>query len=101
MKKLKVLDLTNMHFTSLPSSLRCFANLQTLSLDWFILGDIAIIAELKKLESLSLIGSNIEQLPKEIRQLIHLRLLDLSNCSKLQVIPPNIISSLLEYEYGK
>ena len=33
MKKLKVLDLTNMHFTSLPSSIRCLANLRTLSLD--------------------------------------------------------------------
>ena len=62
------------------------------------MGDIAIISELKKLESLSLIGSNIEQLPKEIEQLIHLRLLDLSNCSKLQVIPPNIISSLSQLE---
>ena len=63
------------------------------------MGYIAIIFELKKLESLSLIGSDIEQLPKEIEQLIHLRLLDLSNCSKLQVIPPNIISSLSQLEY--
>ena len=27
MKKLKVLDLSNMHFTSLPSSLNCLTNL--------------------------------------------------------------------------
>ncbi|WKA03309.1 hypothetical protein VitviT2T_021426 [Vitis vinifera] len=66
MKKLKVLDLSNMHFTSLPSSLHCLTNIRTLSLNWCKLGDITIIVELKKLEFLSFMGSNIEKLPREI-----------------------------------
>ena len=49
------------------------------------MGDIAIIAELKKLEILSLVDSDIEWLPTEISQLTHLRLLDLSHSSKLKV----------------
>ena len=98
MKTLKVLDLSNMHFTSLPSSLHCLTNLRTLSLDWCKLGDISIIVELKKLEFLSFMGSNIEKLPREIAQLTHLRLFDLRDCSKLGEIPPIVISSLSKLE---
>ena len=91
MKQLKVLDFTNMHLPSLPSSLHCLANLRTLCLDACKLGDITIIAELKKLEILSLMDSDIEQLPRELSQLTHLRLLDLKGSSKLKVIPPDVI----------
>ncbi|KAJ9682447.1 hypothetical protein PVL29_018377 [Vitis rotundifolia] len=98
MKQLQVLDFTRMHLPSLPSSLRCLANLQTLLLYECKLGDIGIIAELKKLEILSLIDSDIEQLPREIAQLTHLRLFDLKGSSKLKVIPPDVISSLFRLE---
>ncbi|XWS08877.1 hypothetical protein CRYUN_Cryun40dG0038100 [Craigia yunnanensis] len=73
MISLKVLDLTNMHFSLLPSSICLLANLRTLCLDHCVLGDIAIIGELKNLEILSLVHSAIERLPKEIGQLIKLR----------------------------
>lgn len=60
--------------------------------------DIAIIGSLKKLENLSSVDSDIEQLPKEMAQLTQLRLLDLSGCSKLKVIPPNLLSGLSRLE---
>ncbi|TXG59146.1 hypothetical protein EZV62_016975 [Acer yangbiense] len=97
-KELKVLDLTNFHFSSLPLSLQLLTNLQTLCLDQCVLGDIATIGYLTKLEVLSLLYSDIEHLPGEIRQLTKLRLLDISNCSKLKTITPGIISSLTRLE---
>ncbi|XWS42923.1 hypothetical protein CRYUN_Cryun16bG0055400 [Craigia yunnanensis] len=97
-KDLKVLDLTEMHLPSLPSSMCLLTNLRTLCLDLCILGDIAIIGELKDLKVLSLIGSDIEILPREIAQLTQLRLLDLRDCTKLKVIPPNVLSSLSRLE---
>ncbi|KAE8125071.1 hypothetical protein FH972_019908 [Carpinus fangiana] len=96
--KLKVLDLTKMRLSSLPSSLHFLENLQTLCLDQCVLGDIAVIGELKNLTVLSLAHSEISQLPREIGLLSCLRLLDLSNCSKLEVIPPNVLSSLVALE---
>jgi len=96
--KLKVLDLTKMQLSSLPSSLCLLRNLQTLCLDQCVLGDIAVIGELKNLAILSLLQSHISQLPREIRLLTRLRLLDLSHCSKLKVIPPNVLSSLIALE---
>ncbi|XWS58810.1 hypothetical protein CRYUN_Cryun08bG0065600 [Craigia yunnanensis] len=97
-KDLKVLDLTEMHLPSLPSSMCLLTNLRTLCLDFCVLGDIAIIGELKDLKVLSLIGSDIEILPREIAQLTQLRLLDLHDCTKLKVILPNVLSSLSRLE---
>ncbi|XVF42830.1 hypothetical protein PTKIN_Ptkin01aG0396900 [Pterospermum kingtungense] len=94
MGNLKVLDLTKMHFPSLPSSICVLANLRTLCLDQCVLGDIAIIGQLTNLEILSLQSSDIEMLPEEIGQLIKLKLLDLTDCTKLQIIPPNVLASL-------
>ena len=99
MEQLKVLDFTKMQFSSLPSSLRLLINnLQTLCLDRCVLGDITVIGELENLAILSLNHSEISQLPREIGLLSRLRLLDLSNCSKLEVIPPNILSRLVKLE---
>ncbi|KAH9752920.1 AAA domain-containing protein [Citrus sinensis] len=95
---LKVLDLARIHFSSLPSSLGCLMNLQTLCLDYCRLKDIAIVGQLKKLEILSLACSNIKQLPLEIGRLTRLQLLDLSNCWSLELIPPNVISKLSRLE---
>ena len=47
MRKLKVLDLTYMRLSSLPSSLMLLTNLQTLCLDQCVLGDIALIGDEK------------------------------------------------------
>ncbi|KAJ9682522.1 hypothetical protein PVL29_018441 [Vitis rotundifolia] len=98
MKQLKVLDLSKMHFTTLPSSLHSLANLRTLCIDECELGDMGLIGELKKLEVLSLVGSNIKQLPIEIAKLSCLRLLDLTYCRQLEVIPRNVLSSLSQLE---
>ncbi|XVF42806.1 hypothetical protein PTKIN_Ptkin01aG0394600 [Pterospermum kingtungense] len=98
MMNLKVLDLTKMHFPSLPLSISALSNLRTLCLDDCVLGDISIVGELKNLEILSFLWSDIERLPKEIGQLIKLKLLDLTRCTKLQIIPPNVLSSLSRLE---
>ena len=38
------------------------------------------------------------ELPREIGLFTHLRLLDLRNCTKLEVIPPNVLSGLIQLE---
>ncbi|TXG73918.1 hypothetical protein EZV62_002497 [Acer yangbiense] len=98
MEELKVLDTTKIHMLSLPSSLSKLTNLQTLCLDQCQLRNVAIIGELKRLEILCFWGSDIEQLPTQIGRLTRLRLLELSNCSNLKVISPNVISSLTRLE---
>ncbi|KAG2702082.1 hypothetical protein I3760_06G074700 [Carya illinoinensis] len=98
MDKLNVLYLMNTQLSSLPSSFLRLGNLQTLCLDQCVSGDISGIGKLKNLEILSFFHSNISKLPNEIGLLDRLRLLDLSNCSKLEMIPPNVISSLVKLE---
>ncbi|KAF2318302.1 hypothetical protein GH714_004699 [Hevea brasiliensis] len=86
---------------SLPPSLGYLTNLLTLCLDECVLRDASVIGELKRLEVLSFRRSMIEELPREIAHLTRLKLLDLSDCDKLKVIPANVISrlSLLEELY--
>ncbi|GAY58756.1 hypothetical protein CUMW_189360 [Citrus unshiu] len=98
MRKLRVVDFTGMQLYCLPSSIDLLVNLQTLCLDQCMLGDIAIIGRLKNLEILSFLKSDIVQLPEELRELTKLRLLDLSNCLRLKVIAPNVLSSLTRLE---
>ncbi|KAJ9159368.1 hypothetical protein P3X46_024877 [Hevea brasiliensis] len=88
MVEVKVLDLTRMNLSPLPSSLQFLENLQTLCLDFCVLEDIAIIGELKKLQVLSLIGSSIFRLPSDIRKLTRL----------LEVIPSGVLSCLIQLE---
>ncbi|KAJ7973523.1 Disease resistance protein [Quillaja saponaria] len=95
---LKVLDLAKMQLTPLASSLHLLTNIQTLRLDHCVLGDITLIGDLKSLKVLSLSHTDIELLPREIGQLTCLCLLDLSNCSKLDVIVPNVLSNLTRLE---
>ncbi|KAJ1434234.1 P-loop containing nucleoside triphosphate hydrolase [Sesbania bispinosa] len=95
MREVKVLDLYGMMFSpSPPPSLRLLTNLRSLSLAGCVLEDISIVVELRSLEILSLERSDIKELPKEIGQLAHLRMLNLTNCSGLRNIPANLISSL-------
>ncbi|XP_040374798.1 disease resistance protein At4g27190 [Rosa chinensis] len=98
MAKLSVLDLTGLSLPSLPPSLKFLKSLKTLCLDLCTLGDIALIGQLQNLEMLSFQGSKFKELPKEIGQLTRLRLLDLTNCSQLELISPNVISSLKRLE---
>ncbi|XVF04820.1 hypothetical protein REPUB_Repub05bG0118300 [Reevesia pubescens] len=101
MKALEVLDLEGMQHLSLPPSplgLLGLGDLQTLCLESCLLQDMAMVGKMKKLEILSFYSSIIEELPKEIGQLTQLKLLNLENCSKLRVIPPNVISNLSQLE---
>ncbi|XP_034917960.1 uncharacterized protein [Populus alba] len=98
MKELKLLDLTQVNLSPLPSSLQFLVNLQTLCLDLCVLEDISIVGELKKLKVLSLNSSDIVCLPREIGKLTRLLLLDLSNCERLEVISPDALSSLTRLE---
>ncbi|GLT87851.1 hypothetical protein SLE2022_059090 [Rubroshorea leprosula] len=98
MPRLKVLDMTRMHMSSLPSSICLLQNLHTLCLHHSVLGDIRIIGELKNLEILSLPWAVVEELPREIGQLTRLKLLDLSNCTKLRIIPPRVFANMSRLE---
>ncbi|KAJ6694539.1 hypothetical protein OIU85_005242 [Salix viminalis] len=97
-KTLQLMDMSDVQLPTLPSSLQFLEKLQTLCLDRCGLGDIALIGELKMLKVLSLMGSNIDRLPREIRQLTRLQLLDLSDNPTLEIIPPNVLSCLTQLE---
>ena len=95
MSELRVLILTGVNISSLPSSLKCLTKLRMLSLERCGLGKkLSHIGALKKLRILTLSGSDIEILPHAFEQLDKLQLFDLSNCPKLRIIPPNIISRM-------
>ncbi|XP_061364302.1 uncharacterized protein LOC133307764 [Gastrolobium bilobum] len=97
MGSLKVLDLTYINLSSLPTSFRSLTNLQTLCLYLCILENMEEIGALTNLEILYLWKSSMSKLPSEIGKLTKLRMLDLSD-SGIEVLPPNIISSLTKLE---
>ncbi|TXG69503.1 hypothetical protein EZV62_004438 [Acer yangbiense] len=98
MLELRVLHIIGVDLLSSPASLCLLVNLQTLYLERCKLGIATIDGGLKKLEVLSFYSSNIVQLAAEIGSLSQLRLLDLTNCSELTVIPPYVLSSLTQLE---
>ncbi|KAL3750251.1 hypothetical protein ACJRO7_011272 [Eucalyptus globulus] len=98
MQKLQVLDLTGLSFTSLPSSMEFLENLTSLSLDDCHLEDVTALGKLKGLQFLSFFRSEITRLPKEIGELVELRLLNLSRCVMLKVIEPGVLKSLVNLE---
>ncbi|GLT62202.1 hypothetical protein SLA2020_348570 [Shorea laevis] len=98
LQRLKVLDLTEMHFISLPSSICLLKNLHTLSFYSCLLGDISVIGKLKNLEVLTISSSDIKELPREIGELTQLKLLDLSNCSELKIIPQHVLARMSRLE---
>ncbi|GKV51323.1 hypothetical protein SLEP1_g57991 [Rubroshorea leprosula] len=86
---------------SLPQSISLPIKLLTLRLDQSVLRDVdmgTIIRKLRNLQVLSLVGCDLEELPVQIRELTKLKLLDLSDCTKLKVIPPNVLSGLPRLE---
>ncbi|WVZ06542.1 hypothetical protein V8G54_019888 [Vigna mungo] len=92
MVRLRVLVLTGINLSCLPSSIKCLKRLRMLCFDGCSLGEnLSIIGELKNLRILTFSGSNIENLPNEFGQLDKLQFLDISNCLKLRQIASNII----------
>ncbi|KAM3703298.1 hypothetical protein ACJW31_04G085600 [Castanea mollissima] len=98
MTGLKVLSLIRMSFPSLPESIHVLRNLRALRLDFCEFTDVSAIRALRKLEILSFLGSDIKELPRELENLSHLKVLDLSKCHALQRIPPGLLSSLSHLE---
>ena len=94
MNKLKVLSMKGMSFPSLPQSTDVLENLRTLLLEYCKLEDVSAIGSLGNLEMLSFLGSEIKELPGEFRSRHKLKLLDLSDCSALQKIPPGLLLTL-------
>ncbi|PNX76196.1 putative CC-NBS-LRR resistance protein, partial [Trifolium pratense] len=97
MGSLRVLDLTSLNLSSLPTSFRFLTNLKTLCLDLCILENMDAIEGLQNLEILRIWKSSMIKFPREIGRLTQLRMLDLSN-SGIEVLPPNILSSLIKLE---
>ncbi|KAK2633277.1 hypothetical protein EUGRSUZ_L00091, partial [Eucalyptus grandis] len=98
MEKLQVLDLTGFSFTSLPSSIKFLENLKSLNLDLCHPEDVIVLGKLKGLQFLSFYHSSIAQLPEEIGGLTELRCLDLTGCTKLKVIEPSVLGSLVNLQ---
>ncbi|XP_048136673.1 uncharacterized protein LOC125315531 [Rhodamnia argentea] len=98
MKKLQVLDITGLSFTSLPSSIEFLENLKSLCLDDCHLEDVTVLGKLKGLHSLSFSNSTIAGLPRGIDRLTELRFLDLRGCKGLKVIEPGVLGSLVNLE---
>ncbi|GKV40195.1 hypothetical protein SLEP1_g47863 [Rubroshorea leprosula] len=99
---LRVLGLTKVHFKSIPPSISLLINLHTLCLDQSEFDENSyigsIIGELKNLQVLSLARCDIQVLPEDIGKLIRLKFLDLSDCTKLTVIPRDVLSKLTQLE---
>ncbi|KAL5066893.1 hypothetical protein RYX36_017780, partial [Vicia faba] len=97
MKSLTVLDLTYLTLPSLPTSFRFLTGLKSLCLDFCVLENMDVIEALQNLEILSFWKSSMIKLPREIGRLTQLRMLKLSH-SGIEVVPPNILSSLTKLE---
>ncbi|XP_027340940.1 uncharacterized protein LOC113854237 [Abrus precatorius] len=96
-KLLKVLELIGFDCSKLPSCFGSIKNLQALSMSNCKLGDITIVGERTNLQILGLLGSRIQQLPRQIGQLQNLLILDLRD-TYLQVFPSNVLSNLTSLE---
>ncbi|TXG69557.1 hypothetical protein EZV62_004492 [Acer yangbiense] len=97
MPNLRVVHLIEMVLSPLPASFDLLKKLQTLYLHGCHLADTVDIGKMKNLKILVL-SSNIKQVPEQIGELTRLKVLDLSKCSNLEVIPPNTISRLTQLE---
>ncbi|XP_022635611.1 uncharacterized protein LOC106758545 isoform X2 [Vigna radiata var. radiata] len=92
MVRLRVLVLTGITLSCLPSSIKCLKKLRMLCLERCTLGEnLSIIAELKNIRILTFSGSNIKNLPLDFGKLDKLQFLDISNCLKLRQVTSNII----------
>ncbi|XP_027340944.1 probable disease resistance protein At4g27220 [Abrus precatorius] len=96
-KLLKLLELIGFDCSKLPSSFGLIRNLQALSMYNCKLGDITMVGELTNLQILVLLGTRIQQLPRQIEQLQKLLILDLRD-TYIQMILSNVLSNLTSLE---
>ncbi|PQQ02810.1 putative disease resistance protein [Prunus yedoensis var. nudiflora] len=88
-QKLELLQLKNFSSSDIPTTLKEDCKL----------GDIShVIGVLENLEILSFARSDISKLPKEIRDLQQLRILDATDCEGLEEIPHGVLSNLRRLE---
>ncbi|KAG5555946.1 hypothetical protein RHGRI_006555 [Rhododendron griersonianum] len=97
MGKLKVLELRGFCGILTLQSLR---NLTSLSLEGFggTLYNVSVMGDLRNLETLSFRCSKIKELPKEIGELVNLKLLDLRYTTLLARILAGVVSRLARLE---
>ncbi|XVF03990.1 hypothetical protein REPUB_Repub05bG0041900 [Reevesia pubescens] len=100
LERLKALQVFSLHDGVLSmDKLQHMTDLRALHLKECELNyDISSLGMLKNLETLSLCRTNINELPKEIRELSELKSLDLSDCEQLQKIHPGLIPKLFKLE---
>ncbi|WVZ16179.1 hypothetical protein V8G54_009161 [Vigna mungo] len=99
MKNLKVLILTGFHLKRFPPSIKGLLKLRMLCLERCTLEDNIAIGELEMLRILSFSGSQLKSLPTVLGCWDKLTLLDINDCSILEVnIPPDILSWLTHLE---
>ncbi|KAG8372007.1 hypothetical protein BUALT_Bualt12G0021900 [Buddleja alternifolia] len=97
MKKLNVLSLRNISFK--PEALQFLKNLKALNLERCTLESVFVVGQLLNLQILRCHSCySITELPAEIGRLIHLRLLDFSDCTSLKRVVPGVLSSLVRLE---
>ncbi|WMV59502.1 hypothetical protein MTR67_052887 [Solanum verrucosum] len=101
--ELNVLSLRGTRYTNpivpFPESIKKLSNLRTLCLSELRLDDISIIGELVKLEILSIIDSELEELPVEIGKLTNLIMLEWRNVDiELKRIAAGVLSRLVRLE---
>ncbi|XP_024156586.1 disease resistance-like protein DSC2 isoform X2 [Rosa chinensis] len=96
---LRVLDLSQTRISLLPTSFNILINLQTLYLDGCLstIDNISILGNLKKLEILSMKELPLVELPKEIGDLNHLRMLDITG-DYVDNVPSEVICNLTSLE---
>jgi hypothetical protein len=97
MNCLKVLRLEENILSS--QSLQFLTNLQSLYLkNCDFIDNLSSLGKLKRLETLSFHRCGMDALPNELGETGSLRMLDLTDCNKLEQIPPNLIQRLSRLE---
>ncbi|XP_050246949.1 disease resistance protein At4g27190-like [Quercus robur] len=97
MNCLKVLKLHGKILSS--QSLELLTNLRTLHLNGCNFSDdLSSLGKLKRLETLSFYRCGMVALPSELGEMVSLKMLDLTDCYKLERIPPNVIGRLSQLE---
>nr|XP_043639322.1 probable disease resistance protein At4g27220 [Erigeron canadensis] len=99
MKNVKVLDMAWNDISSLPQSFQLLTKLRTLDLRGNkSFHEISILGKLNDLEILILNETGITEIPKDIAQLVNLRVLAVRDCKGLSCIAQGVILALWRLE---